>query len=73
MLILFEKVLDRCAIDTLYKAVRAMSVRAVLTKKNHVEEQEIQRTFDAMAAARRHVHGRVFIRPELASDRYFWR
>jgi len=37
----------------------------------NVDEQDTQRTIDAMAAARRHVYGRVFSSSEFIDDHYF--
>lgn len=49
-----QKILDRLAIDTSYKTVR------VSRETFNVDEQDIQRTIDGMAAVRRHDSIRLF-------------
>jgi hypothetical protein len=68
-----RKDLDTVAIDTLYKTARAMDHSRTVRKKPNDEDNDIQTTFDEMAAARRHVFGRLFVRPDLVRDQYFWR
>jgi hypothetical protein len=54
-----------------------MTELRTIRKKFNVDEQDIQRTVDEMAAVRRHLYGRPFIRSELGvsliGDQYFWR
>jgi len=66
-----QKILDRLTIDTLYKTVRAMKTARDERETFNVDEQDTQRTIDAMAAARRHVYGRVFSSSEFIDDHYF--
>jgi hypothetical protein len=63
---MWQKILDRLAIDTLYKTVRAMKGCALQKRNFNVDEQDTQRTLNAMAATRRHVCGRML-------SQYFWR
>jgi hypothetical protein len=47
-----------------------VKVSRAVKRNFNVDEQKTQRTFDAMAAVRRHESGRMFIISELTLDHY---
>jgi hypothetical protein len=70
----FTEVLDRIDGPVLYKKGCALTGVAHREEETfNDDEQDIPGTFDEMAAVRRHVYGRLFVRPDLVSNQYFWR